>query len=150
MRQTAESPSAAHRIAGPLRAAGRISTGNIAGRPSDAHNPGMSSTMTLTDIKAAEAARRQEQVDAMKPGLVAYARAHGGRFWLFGSAARRDMRYHSDVDILVDFPEHQEAYAWNAAERACWDRGLTPDLMRRSWCKQAFLDHIAPDMELIA
>ena len=110
----------------------------------------MARAVTLSEIKAAEAARRQRAVAAMKPDLAAYARPHGGRFWLFGSAARGTMRYHSDVDILVDFAEDQEADAWNFVERICHNRGLTPDVMRRSWAKQAFLDHITADAEIIA
>ena len=42
------------------------------------------------------------------------------------------------------------ADAWEFAERACFDRRLTPDLARRVWCRQAFLDHIMADAELQA
>lgn len=110
----------------------------------------MANRMTLPAINQAEAARRQQAVAALKPALTAYARAHNGRFWLYGSAARGDMRYHSDVDILVDFAPDQDAGAWEFAERACFDRRLTPDLTRRVWCRQAFLDHIMADAELQA
>jgi len=105
--------------------------------------------VTLAERKAAEAERRQSAVDAMRPALAAYAREHGGRFLLFGSAARGQMRFDSDVDILVDFPPDALDDAWNFAERACWDRGLEPDITPFSWCKAAFLAHIEPDLEVI-
>jgi len=51
----------------------------------------MDRIVTLAERKAAEAERRQSAVDAMRPVLAAYAREHGGRFLLFGSAARGQM-----------------------------------------------------------
>ena len=110
----------------------------------------MDGIVTLTERKAAEAERRLRAVDDLRSALAAYASAHGGRFLLFGSAARRTMRYNSDVDMLTDFPEPETDEAWNFAERACWDRKLDPDIMPRSWCKAEFLAHIQPDIEVIA
>ena len=110
----------------------------------------MQRIVTLTERKTAEAARRREAVVALVPVPAAYARAHGGRFLFYGSAARGTMKYDSDVDLLVDFPEDACGDAWNFAETACWDRGLDPDLMPYCWCKQAFLDHVAPDFQVIA
>ncbi|MBV9248595.1 MAG: nucleotidyltransferase domain-containing protein [Acetobacteraceae bacterium] len=71
----------------------------------------------------------------MCEALTAYAREHGGRFLLFGSAARGTMRYDSDVDILVDFPPDTLDHAWNFAERACWDRRLDPDILPFAWAR---------------
>ena len=110
----------------------------------------MDQIVTLTERKAAAAERKRQAVDDLRSALTAYAREHGGRFLLFGSAARGDMRYHSDVDILVDFPQPITPAAWNFTERACWDRGLEPDVMPMSWCKADFLAHIQPDIEVIA
>lgn len=64
----------------------------------------MDRIVTLAERKAAEAERRRLAVAALRPAFAAYARAHGDRFLLFGSAARNEMRYDSDVDILLDFP----------------------------------------------
>jgi hypothetical protein len=105
--------------------------------------------VTLTQRKAAEADRRRSAVWDLRSALAAYARQHGGRFLLFGSAARGDMRYNSDVDILTDFPAPETSGAWNFAERACWNRKLDPDIMPRSWCKAEFIAHIQPDIEVI-
>jgi predicted nucleotidyltransferase len=110
----------------------------------------MQRIVTLTERKAAEAARRAAAVEALVPVLAEYARTHRGRFLLFGSAARGMMKYDSDVDILLDFPEATVGDAWNFAEAACWDRGLEPDLLPYGGCKPAFLDHIAPDCRVIA
>ena len=79
----------------------------------------MARIVTLKEQKAAEAERRLRAVDDLRSALAEYAREHGGRFLLFGSAARGDMRYDSDVDILVDFPPDTLDDAWNFAERAC-------------------------------
>jgi hypothetical protein len=111
----------------------------------------MQRIVTLTERKAGEAARRREAVSALVPVLADYARAHGGRFLLFGSAARGTMKYHSDVDILMDFPEDELDEPWILAEKkTCWDRGVEPDLMPYRWCKQAFLDHVALGMRVLA
>ena len=110
----------------------------------------MDRIITLPERKAAEAERRRRAVDDLRSALAAYARDHGGRFLLFGSAARGDMRYDSDVDLLVDFPPDAVDDAWNYAERACWDRRLEPDIMSDAWCRPEFLAHIEPDIEVIA
>ena len=109
----------------------------------------MEPIVTLAERKAAVVERKRQAVTALRPVLVAYARAHGGRFLLFGSAARGTLRRDSDVDILTDFSEPETAAAWNFAERACWDRGLNPDVMPKAWCKADFLAHIEPDIEVI-
>jgi hypothetical protein len=110
----------------------------------------MGRIVTLKERKAAEAARRKGAVADLCPVLARYAREHGGRFLLFGSAARGDMRYDSDVDLLVDFPSEALDDAWNFAERACWDRRLEPDITPFSWCKGRFLERVTPDLKVAA
>jgi predicted nucleotidyltransferase len=109
----------------------------------------MDRIITVAERKAAEATRRQRAVAELRRALDAYARAHCGRFLLFGSAARGQMRYDSDVDILVDFPPDQQAAAWNFAERACWDRRLDPDVMASAWCSEDFLALVRPKAEVL-
>jgi hypothetical protein len=109
----------------------------------------MERIVTLAERKAATTERKRQAMAALRPALAAYAREHGGRFLLFGSAARDMLRRDSDVDILTDFPEPTTAAAWNFAERACWDRGLNPDVMPKAWCKADFLAHIAPDIVVL-
>jgi predicted nucleotidyltransferase len=105
--------------------------------------------VTLTERKDREAARRQQAVAALVPVLAEYARTHGGRFLLFGSAARGQMKYRSDVDLLMDFPEETLNAAWTFAEEACWDLGLEPDLLPYGGCRSNFLDHIAADTKVL-
>lgn len=65
--------------------------------------------------------------------LIAYARAHGGAFILFGSAARGDASDQSDVDILVDFPDDAVMAASGFAEESSWALGLRPDVRPLIW-----------------
>jgi predicted nucleotidyltransferase len=109
----------------------------------------MHGIVTLAERKAAEATRRQRAVADLRRALDAYASAHGGRFLLFGSAASGEMRYDSDVDILVEFPPDRQVAAWNFAERACWDLRLPPDIMASAWCSEEFLALVRPDAEVL-
>jgi predicted nucleotidyltransferase len=73
----------------------------------------------------------------------------GGRYLLFGSAARERLKFNSDVDLLMDFPEHALSDAWTFAETACWDLNLEPDLLPYGGCKPKFLAHIAADIRVL-
>ena len=107
--------------------------------------------VTLAERKSAEAERRQRAVAELCELLAHYAREHGGRFLLFGPAARGAMRYDSDVDILIDFPPDDRLdEAWNFAERACWDRRLEPDITPFSACRGRFHERVAPDIRVLA
>ncbi len=65
--------------------------------------------------------------------LEDYARRHGGRFILFGSAVNGHTHDRSDVDLIVDFPPETVSGACRFAERACDDRGLVPDVRPVGW-----------------
>ncbi len=110
----------------------------------------MDRIVTLTERKAAGAERRRQAVERLRAALTDYARAHGGCFLLFGSAARGTMRYDSDVDILVDFPPDALDDAWSFAERVCWERGLDPDITPFASCKGRFRERVAPDLQVLA
>jgi predicted nucleotidyltransferase len=110
----------------------------------------MERIVTLKERMAAEAERRRGALADLRSALAACAGEHGGRFLLFGSAARGDMRYDSDVDILVDFPADTIDAAWNFVERACWDRCLEPNITPFSWCKGRFLERVTPDLQVVA
>jgi hypothetical protein len=122
-------------------------TGTTLPAPVQPTGPGI---VTLPARKAAEANRRRLAVETLRDVLADYARTNGGRFLLFGSAARGQMRYDSDVDILVDFPPDMLDAAWVFAEQACWDLRLEPDITPYAWCRGGFLDRIAPDLQVIA
>jgi predicted nucleotidyltransferase len=100
---------------------------------------------TLRERKEAKVAAISRGVAELCPVLAGYARQHGGRYFLFGSAARGDVRYDSDVDILLDFPVERETAALLFAEHEAFERGLVPDLRSRAWCAPAFLERIAPE-----
>jgi predicted nucleotidyltransferase len=110
----------------------------------------MARIVTLPERKAAEAERRRQAVEDLRAALTGYARAHGGRFLLFGSAARGTMRYDSDVDILVDFPTGSLDDAWSFAEHACWDRRLDPDITPYASCRGRFRERVTPDLQALA
>jgi predicted nucleotidyltransferase len=114
------------------------------------HKSPMDRIVTLTERKTAEAARRQQAVESVRAALTSYARAHDGRFLLFGSAARGTMRYDSGVDILVDFPPDALDDAWSFAEQACWERRLDPDITPFSSCKGRFRERVTPDLLVLA
>lgn len=81
--------------------------------------------------------------------LAEYARLHAGRFALYGSVARGDHRFDSDVDILLDFSEADEPSAREFAEEVCRRLDLKADV--RSWrtASEKFLKHIERDMKVI-
>jgi predicted nucleotidyltransferase len=106
--------------------------------------------VTLKERKATEEERLRGGVAELRDALAAYAREHDGRYLLFGSAARGEMRYDSDVDILVDFPPDALDEAWNFAERACWNRKLEPDIIPFAWCKGRFRDRVTRDLQVVA
>lgn len=98
---------------------------------------------TMTERKAARVAEIRHALGLLRERLAEYARAHGGRFLLYGSAARDALRYDSDVDLVVDFsPGEAESAAWTFAEETCWDLKLEPDITAVSWCKPAFLERV--------
>ena len=109
----------------------------------------MQGIVTLTEQKEREVVRHQQAVAALVPVVASYARSYGGWFLLFGSAARGQMKDHSGVDLLTDFPEEALNRAWTFAEEACWDLGLEPDLLPYGGCKPKFLDHIAAESKVL-
>lgn len=106
--------------------------------------PPLTKIVTLQERKAREAARRTEAAERIALRLQTYARENGGRYLLFGSAARGEMRFDSDIDVLVDFPEDQMRDAMNAAEDFCEDEGLPSDVLPFETRSRSFLDRVLP------
>jgi predicted nucleotidyltransferase len=98
--------------------------------------------LTVGAIKAAAVSSLASGIVALKEDLRLYATAHGGSFWIYGSVARGDFRFNSDVDILVDFPEEQVSDAWRFAEDACYRHGLVPDVSPKTYCSIRFLERV--------
>lgn len=99
--------------------------------------------------KRAEAARRGGAADILADRLSAYAKTHGGRYFLFGSLARGEARYDSDVDLLIDFPPDQQAAAWRIAEDLCSELRIELDIKPLAWCDPAFVAKIMPSARVI-
>ena len=92
--------------------------------------------LTLRERHDRKLAAYREGVEALKPVLAAYAREHGGRFILFGSAARGTPHDQSDVDIIADFPDRASTPACNFAEERCWASGLQPYVRPIEWTSE--------------
>jgi predicted nucleotidyltransferase len=97
---------------------------------------------TLAERKAARVAALREAVATLRDRLCQHARSHGGRFLLYGSAARGNFRFDSDIDVLIDFPEDRLTAAWRFAEDLCRELDLKADLCPLAWCREDFVAHI--------
>lgn len=109
----------------------------------------MTSYPILAERKAARVAEIRRALVLLRERLRDYARAHGGKFLLYGSAARDELRYDSDVDLVLDFPPGTESDAWRFAEEACWDLKLEPDITTASWSKPEFLERVRKDAVIL-
>lgn len=94
--------------------------------------------------------RKQRRIEEIRRGfaclrkeLAGYGRAHGGKFWVYGSAASGNFHFDSDVDILVDFDDEHLGPALDYVEDACARLRLKADLQPKSWCTAAFIDRIS-------
>lgn len=106
--------------------------------------------VTLAERKKARVEQIRSNVEILRGELSEYAHRHGGRFWLYGSAASGQLRYDSDVDILVDFEPDALSAAVVFAEDACTHLGLKPDVKPKSWCTDAFIHRIAAKAQVLA
>jgi hypothetical protein len=86
------------------------------------------STVTIKERQSRGRERLCRAVPLVRQALHDYARQRGGRFIIFGSVARDEARYDSDMDIAVDFPAPLETAAWYFAEQLCIEHGITPDI----------------------
>ncbi len=100
---------------------------------------------TLAERKIAAVAAKAAAVDELLRLLENRAWETGGRYILYGSAARGELRPDSDVDLLLDFSGNDAtALAWSFAEDECARLGLDCDIRPIAMCDQRFLDHVMP------
>ena len=104
---------------------------------------------SLESRKRAEAERRGRIADTLATDLSVFARDHGGRFILYGSLARGEARYDSDVDLLIYFPPAFEGAAWRMAEDLCSRLDIELDIEPVAWCDPAFLAKVLAKARLI-
>ena len=100
---------------------------------------------TLAERKAAGVAAKVAALDELRRTLGDRARGLGGRYLLYGSAARGELRWDSDVDLLLDFFGDDTEAAWEFAEDECARLGLEGDIRPIAMCERRFLDHVLPE-----
>jgi predicted nucleotidyltransferase len=103
---------------------------------------------TLKTVQASFAQDLLRKSAALAELLSAYADKRG-RFILFGSVARGEVRHDSDLDLLIDFPPDGEAAAFSYVEEACSTLGIPADLRPFRYCSERFLSRIAAEMKVI-
>lgn len=104
---------------------------------------------TIAERKAERVARLERSVASAMQRLATYAAAHAGRFVVFGSAARGDMHYDSDFDIIVDFPSADERQARAFAEATSHALGLRPDLVLIADASPALMERVERDAVIL-
>jgi predicted nucleotidyltransferase len=98
---------------------------------------------TVSEIKAEAVSKIASGVVALKEELTAYAQTHHGVFLIYGSVARGNFRFDSDIDVLVDFPPEVLSEAWRFCEDTCYKFGLVPDVRPKSLCSPKFLEKVS-------
>jgi predicted nucleotidyltransferase len=73
----------------------------------------------LNKIVADRLARKREAIETILAELREKESGLGGEYIVYGSVANRTFGLHSDIDILLDFPEIKIAKAWQVAEEIC-------------------------------
>jgi predicted nucleotidyltransferase len=102
----------------------------------------MDQIVTVAERKARSAARRRDAIAAVIDVLRAYASASGGRFLVFGSAAKGTVRGTSDLDVIVDFPPQEMEEAFLYLEASCSRRAVPCDPQFMPRPDSAFLQRI--------
>ena len=101
--------------------------------------------VTIAERKSRSVARKQSAAAATTSRLRDYAVSHHGKFLIFGSTARGELRPDSDLDVLVDFPPVDERAARDFAERVALECGITPDVHLRSETSATLLERALRD-----
>ena len=101
--------------------------------------------LTVAQRGEREARRRAQAAELVCVLLAEHARRLGGRYILYGSAARGTMGRESDLDILLDFPPQAEAEAWRTAEVVCREHDVPLDIMPMAWTEPGFVERVLKD-----
>jgi predicted nucleotidyltransferase len=110
----------------------------------------MSGIVTVAERKAECVASLRAAVARLKLDLAEHAAATGATCILYGSAARDDLRYDSDVDILVDAPNATRVEALDRVDDSSARLGLKADIAEASWFGPRFHARIAPECIVFA
>ena len=104
----------------------------------------------VAERKAAAVAAKRAGLELLRAALAEAAPALGGRYLLIGSAARDALRFDSDIDLLLDFPDGTPtSAAWTVAEQECARLGLPCDIRPVQYCDERFLAHVQSDAQPI-
>lgn len=101
--------------------------------------------VTIAERKAQAIERLSSAFARVREALTRHAREYGGRYVVFGSFARDDIRPDSDLDLMVDFPASSERAARDLAEAACRKHGLVPDVHLKSEVSDGLMRRIIRD-----
>jgi predicted nucleotidyltransferase len=99
--------------------------------------------VTVAERKEKEAARRRAAAEEIVRILSAFAREHGGKFLVFGSAAKDRIGPDSDFDVIVDFPHTAETPAIEYVEDICRTYRIPADIHARSTTKSVFVERVS-------
>ena len=105
--------------------------------------------VTLKERDALAVKKRIDALSRVRFHLADVGRQYGGRFWLFGSASRGDVRKDSDIDLVADFPIEVEREAIGAAERICAQANVPCDIVEKRTCSDRFWAIVSPDLKAI-
>jgi len=118
-------------------------------KPMAEESTGSAPFITLSERKRMRQEAYAQGIARLRTALSGFARAHDGEYLLFGSAARGDFRFDSDVDILLRFPVGKESLAWAFAESSCRALQLTPDIRPERLCDEAFVEAVSRQAEVL-
>jgi predicted nucleotidyltransferase len=102
----------------------------------------LAAIVTLEERKAREADRLRKSALAAMDDLRRFASEQGGRFLIFGSAAKGNLKYDSDFDVLIDFPLEREASAWDWTEEVCRTHRLKADIHSVASAAATFVERV--------
>jgi len=107
--------------------------------------------MTLQQRRSQWMAEKQANLALALDALSRYAKQHGGKFYLFGSALDDRFALHSDVDIIADFGSPDADWvAWLEAEDILSKYSLQIDGRPKSGCTKEFLDIISKNWKQLS
>ena len=101
--------------------------------------------VTIAERKARKVAGLRLAIEEVMDEIRGFARRHGGRYIVFGSVARGDLRPDSDLDLVVDFPPGTLPEARAFAEDACARAGVPLDAHEMPWLPDRLRARIAKD-----
>lgn len=84
--------------------------------------------VTVLERKTRKVERLRAAVKAVMARLKDYADLNAGRYVVFGSAAREQLSFDSDLDVIVDFPGALERQANDFAEMVCRECAVPADI----------------------